>query len=72
MVGASNRGCTSKEKLDSDRAIGEEIRQKACEKLGERSKRNAGEKAGALATKSRISGSETLDFLREEGGCSTS
>ena len=39
---ASDLGCSSKEKADSDRAIGEEIRRKACEKLGETSKRNAG------------------------------
>ena len=69
---ASNRGCTSKEKPDSDRAIGEEIRRKACEKLRKTSKRNAGEKAEPLAKKSRRSGRETLDFLREEDGCSTS
>ena len=71
-VEASNRGCTSKEKADSDRAIGEEIRRKACEKLGKTSKRNAGEKTEPLAKKSRRSGSETLDFLREEDGCWTS
>ena len=35
---ASDLGCSSKEKADSDRAIGEEIRRKACEKLGETSK----------------------------------
>ena len=69
---ASNHGCTSKEKADSDRAIGEEIRRKACEKLRKTSKRNAGEKAEPLAKKSRRSGRETLDFLREEDGCSTS
>ena len=57
-----------KEKADSDRAIGEEIRRKACEKLGETSKRNAGEKAEPVAKKSRRSGSETLDFLREKMG----
>ena len=39
---ASDLGCSSKEKTDSDRAIGEEIRRKGCEKLGETSKRNAG------------------------------
>ena len=55
-----------KEKADSDLAIGEEIRRKACEKLGETSKRNAGEKAEPVAKKSRRSGSETLDFLREK------
>ena len=65
---ASDLGCTSKEKADSDRAIGEEIRRKACEKLGETSKRNAGEKAEPVAKKSRRSGSETLDFLREKIG----
>ena len=65
---ASDLGCTSKEKADSDRAIGEEIRRKACEKLGETSKRNAGEKAESVAKKSRRSGRETLDFLREKMG----
>ena len=63
---ASDLGCSSKEKADSDRAIGEEIRRKACEKLGETSKQNAGEKAKLVAKKSRRSGSETLDFLKEK------
>lgn len=63
---ASDLGCSSKEKADSDRAIGEEIRRKACEKLGETSKRNAGEKAEPVTKKSRRSGSETLDFLKEK------
>ncbi|XP_020622553.1 uncharacterized protein LOC110060143 [Orbicella faveolata] len=63
---AYDLGCISKEKADSDRAIGEEIRRKACEKLGETSKRNAEEKAEPVAKKSRRSGSETLDFLREK------
>ena len=63
---ASHLGCRSKEKTDSDRAIGEEIRRKACEKLGETSKRNAGEKAEPVTKKSRRSGSETLDFLKEK------
>lgn len=57
---------SSKEKTDSDRAIGEEIRRKACEKLGETSKRNAGEKAEPVTKKSRRSGSETLAFLKEK------
>lgn len=65
---ASNLGCTRKEKPDSDRAIGEEIWRKACEKLGETSKRNAGEKAEPVAKKSQRSASETLDFLREKMG----
>ena len=65
---AYDLGCTSKEKADSDRAIGEEIRRKACEKLGETSKRNAREKVKPVARKSRRSGSETLDFLRETMG----
>ena len=63
-VEASDLGCSSKEKADSDRAIGEEIRRKACEKLGE----NAGEKAEPVAKKSRRSSSETLDFLKEKMG----
>jgi len=64
----SDLGCSSKEKADSDQAIGEEIRRKACEKLKETSKRNAGEKAKAepVAKKSRRSGGETLDFLKEK------
>ena len=62
----SDLGCSSKEKADSDRAIGEEIRRKACEKLGETSKRNAGEKAEPVTKKSRRSESETLDFLKEK------
>ena len=63
---ASDLGCSSKEKANSDRAIGEEIRRRACEKLGETSKRNAGEKAEPVTKKSRRSGSETLDFLKEK------
>ena len=48
--------------------VPEEIRRKACEKLGKTSKWNAEEKADPVAKKSRRSGSETLDFLREKMG----
>ena len=69
---ASDLGCSSKEKGDSDRVIGEEVRRKACKKLGETSKRNAGEKTEPVAKKSRRSGSETLGFFQREDECSTS
>ena len=62
---ASDLYVTNKQKADADRAIGEEIRKKAVEKLGETSKRKAAESEPA-PKKSRRNSNETLDFLREK------
>lgn len=51
-------------KDDTDRAIGEEIRKKACEKLGETSKRTKVDGDEKKAKKRRSN--ETLDFLWEK------
>ena len=66
---ASDLGYSSKDKADSDRAIGEAIKRKACENLGETIKRNAEEKADPVAKKSRGSGCETLKFSQREDEC---
>ena len=55
-------------KTEEDRAIGEEVRQKACEKLGETMKRKEeGESLSEPKKKrSRKGGNDTIEFLREK------
>ena len=59
---------TNKKKIEIDRASGEEVRKKACEKLGETLKRKQEEEgAEKKSKKSRRYGSDTLiEFLREK------
>lgn len=65
-VEVSDFGCSSKEKVDLDWVIGEEIRWKVCEKFGEMSKWNVGEKVEFVVKKLRRSGSEIFDFFKEK------
>ena len=60
-------GCfTDKQKAEADRAAGEEIRQRACEQLGETKKRKVETESNPGPKKARRSGSETLHFLKEK------
>ena len=58
----------NKKKTEQDRAMGEEVRQKACEKLGETMKRK--EEGEGLSEpkkeRSRKGGNDTIEFLREK------
>lgn len=56
----------NKKKVEEDRVNGEEVRKKACEKLGETSKRKSEEDSETKPKKSRRGGSDTIDFLREK------
>lgn len=57
----------NKKKTEEDRAMGEEVRQKACEKLGETMKRKEGESVSEPKKKrSRKGGNDTIEFLREK------
>lgn len=59
--------CVSKKQIEADKASGEEIRRKACGKLGETSKRNMEEEAAEVKPrKSRRYRSDTNEFLREK------
>lgn len=58
----------NRKKTEEDRAMGEEIGKKACEKLGETMKRK-GESEGSSEPKkkrSRKGGNDTIEFLREK------
>ena len=58
----------NRKKTEEDRAMGEEVRKKACEKLGETMKRK-GEGEGSSEPKkkrSRKGGNDTIEFLREK------
>ena len=57
----------NKKQIEADKASGEEVRRKACEKLGETSKRKMEEEAAEVKPrKSRRYGSDTIEFLREK------
>ena len=57
----------SKKQIEADKASGEEVRRKACEKLEETSKRKMEEEAAEVKPrKSRRYGSDTIEFLREK------
>ena len=57
----------NKKQTEADKASGEEVRRKACEKLGETSKRKMEEEAAEeKPRKSRGYGSDTIEFLREK------
>ena len=57
----------NKKKTEEHRAIGEEVRRKACEKLGETTKRKEGEGLSEPKKKrSRKGGNDTIEFLREK------
>ncbi|XP_068738447.1 uncharacterized protein [Montipora capricornis] len=57
----------NKKQMEADKASGEEVRRKACEKLGETSKRKMEEEAAEVKPrKSRRYGSDTIEFLREK------
>ena len=59
----------NKKKTEEDRAIGEEVRTRACEKLSETMKRK-GEGEGSSEPKkkrSRKGGNDIVEFLREKG-----
>ena len=56
----------SKKQIEADKASGEEVRRKACEKLEETSKRKMEEAAKVKPRKSRRYGSDTIEFLREK------
>ena len=59
--------CVSKKQIEADKASGEEVRRKACGKLGETSKRNMEEEAAVVKPrKSRRYRSDTNEFLREK------
>ena len=58
----------NRKKTEEDRAMGEEVQKKACEKLGETMKRK-GEGDGSSEPKkkrSRKGGNDTIEFLREK------
>ena len=58
---------TNKKKMEADRASAEEVRKKACEKLGESTKRKLDEgSTEIIPKKSRRYGSDTIEFLREK------
>ena len=57
--------CVSKKQIEADKASGEEVRRKACEKLEETS-RKMEEAAEVKPRKSRRYGSDTIEFLREK------
>jgi len=59
---------TNKKKMEADRASAEEVRKKACEKLGESTKRKKLDEEGTeiIPKKSRRYGSDTIEFLREK------
>ena len=57
----------NKKQIEAYKASGEEVRRKACEKLGETSKGKMEEAAAEVKTrKSRRYGSDTIEFLREK------
>ena len=57
----------NKKQIEVDKASGEEVRRKACEKLGETSKRKMEEEAAEVKPrKSRRYGSDTIEFFREK------
>ena len=57
----------NKKQIEADKASGEEVRRKACEKLGETSKGKMEEAAAEVKTrKSRRYGSDTIEFLCEK------
>ena len=57
----------NKKQIEADKVSGEEVRRKACEKLGETSKRKMEEEAAEVKPrKSRRYGSDTIEFLREK------
>ena len=54
----------NKKQIEADKASGEEVRGKACEKLGESSKRKREEEAAEVKPrKSRRCGSDTMNFF---------
>ena len=58
----------NRKKTEQDRAMGEEVRKKACEKLGDMMKRK-GEGKGSSEPKKKRSGkggNDTIEFLREK------
>ena len=57
----------NKKQIEAEKASEEEVRRKACEKLGETSKRKMEEEAAEVKpSKSRRYGSDTIEFLREK------
>lgn len=59
---------SNKKKTDEDRAMGEEVRKNACEKLSETMKRKEGEGSSEPKTKrSRKGGNDTIEFFGEKG-----
>ena len=59
--------CVSKKQIEADKASGEDVRRKGCEKLGETSKKNMEEEAAEVKPrKSRRHHSYTIEFLREK------
>ena len=59
--------CVSKKQIEVEKASGEDIRRKACEKLGDTSKRNMKEEAAEVKPrKSRRYRSNTIELLREK------
>jgi len=59
---------SNKKKTDEDRAMGEEIRKNACEKLSETMKRKEGEGSSEPKRKrSRKGGNDTIEFFGEKG-----
>lgn len=59
---------SNKKKTDEDRAMGEEVRKNACEKLSETMKRKEGEGSSEPKRKrSRKGGNDTIEFFGEKG-----
>ena len=57
----------NRKKTEEDRAMGEEVQKKACEKLGETMKRKGeGEGSSEPKKRSRKGGNDTIEFLREK------
>ena len=52
--------CVSKKQIEADKVSGEDVKRKACEKLGETSKRKIEEAAEVKPRKSRRYGSDTM------------
>ena len=65
-INLNNEAKQKSKKVESDKAGGEDMRAKTMESLGETMKRKAEEISPSSSKKSRSTGSETIQFLREK------
>lgn len=64
-VGNSRCGKLTGQQQEAYRAGGEDVRMKACEKLGETKRKSEASATDQKPRKSRRSGTDTISFLRE-------